>query len=68
MFNNSHDDVIIIEGAGTIRHTGSADLNEPSYVHANSYPHRGSRNFFIYVTECRNDFAFTAKPLIFSTR
>ena len=27
MFNNSHDDVIIIEEAGAIRHTGSADLN-----------------------------------------
>ena len=27
MLNNSHDDVIIIEEAGTIRHTGSADLN-----------------------------------------
>ena len=27
MFNNSHDDVIIIEGVGTIRHTWSADLN-----------------------------------------
>ena len=27
MFNNSHDDVIIIEKAWTIRHTGSADLN-----------------------------------------
>ena len=46
MFNNSHDDVIIIEGAGTIRHTGSADLNEPSHVHANSYPHRGLRELF----------------------
>ena len=27
MFNNSHEHVIIIEEAGTIRHTGSADLN-----------------------------------------
>ena len=27
LFNNSHDDVIIIEEAGAIRHTGSADLN-----------------------------------------
>ena len=27
MFNNSHNDVIIIEEAGTICHTGSVDLN-----------------------------------------
>ena len=48
--------------------------------HANSYPHRGTREgggnsgwkppskSFLYVALFRNDFPFSGKPLIFSTR
>ena len=38
----------------------------PSDVHAISYPHRGTP--FWYVAVFQNDFAFSGKPLIFSTR